>query len=554
MQRPLRKLVLLSFTRAIITSFVFYATRLSKKYSVIWNTPMKHLLTLLFITIHLICIAQVAIDRKNWSFGLNSYIGFDADGVNEIGSLPLMGLMGSASYTNKQGNMMLSVDLRSVHNRISGSMHGLGTAMKDALIIPKNEEETLFYILIINEDNEVRSYDYNRNLNTLTLNEKVLLSNSADHFTAVKHCFLDAYWLITIDQTDKFYTFLISSDQIGDPVVSQTGGLRTSTGDIRSSFDGTKLAVSNYYEDWVELYDINKNCGDISFVRRLGKLDPADDRPLGVCFAPDDRSLYVAWGYWDSRVAQYPLDQPGTIYNAFTYTENINSLEIGYDGRMYIGVHENGNLSRRIHSINSPNAMGGGNRATLDAIQPHPLSSNGWEFPNFIQNHTGGQCEGTDIWTSLGKEYYICDLENETTVLDAGKGFKTYKWTPTGDTTQWIEVKTIGEYIVVVKAYDGCQGNSSTVVKRRCELNYFIPNAFTPNRDALNSTFKAVGDNIDRQTIQIYNRWGQKVYEGADWDGADALPGVYAYSITLTGFKNKIQVQKTEKGIVHLIR
>lgn len=434
-------------------------------------------------------------------------------------------------------------------------MHSLGTSMKDALIIPKNEEETLFYIFIINDDDEIRSYDYDRSRNTLLLNDKVLLQNAAAHFTAVRHCFLDAYWLVASTQADEFYSFLVGPSTIGEAVVSKTGGLRTTTGDIRSSFDGTKLAVSNYNESWVELYDINKNCGDISFTRRLGKLDPADDRPLGVCFAPDDKSLYVAWGYLDSRVAQYPLEQPGTIYNAFSYQQNINSLEIGYDGKLYIGVHENGNLSRRIHMINNPNAIGGGNRVTLDAVQASELTNIGWEFPNFIQNHTGGNCNNESaIWTALGQEYFICDLENETTVLDAGKGFKRYKWTPTGDTTQWITVAEIGEYIVIVDAFNGCQGMGSTSVTRRCDLSYHIPNAFTPNDDKLNATFKAVGENIGNQTVCIYNRWGEKIYEGTEWTGDNALPGVYAYTIEIQGFQQKIAVKKSEKGIVHLIK
>ena len=499
--------------------------------------------------------AQVDLDRRYWVFGRNSLLGFDKGGVTTIGTQPMDATNGSACYSNKNGALVFSVGAYGLYNHITEQQITVPIKALDAIIIPKNSEETLFYIIAINRNGEVRVAEYNTETNAYVLDSRVLLMNSAQHLTAVKHCFLDAYWLITSDVEDKFHTFLVKPDEISEGVVSQTGGFRTITGDMRSSFDGTMLAVSNYTESWVELYGVDKSCGNISFIRRLGKLDPDDDRPLSVCFAPNDKSLYVAWGYQQSRVTQYPIDAPGTIYHAFSYPQNINSLEIAYDDKMYIGVHENGNLSRRIHAIANPNSISGGNRVTLDAIQAANFTNIGWEFPNFIQNHTGGYCNGqTALWTALGEEYYICDLEKETTVLDAGKGFKKYKWTPTGDTTQWIIVSDLGEYIVIVDAFNGCQGEDRTVVKRRCDLEYHIPNAFTPNADGRNDLFRVNGENIESATLHIYNRWGEKFFEGSEWDGNNAQNGVYFYTVTIKGFVKKVAATYNETGTIHLLR
>lgn len=56
------------------------------------------------------------------------------------------------------------------------------------------------------------------------------------------------------------------------------------------------------------------------------------------------------------------------------------------------------------------------------------------------------------------------------------------------------------------------------------DFNIGIPNAFTPNGDGLNDEFRIVSNIIlDEFLMQIFNRWGQLVYETSDqhkgWDG-----------------------------------
>lgn len=73
----------------------------------------------------------------------------------------------------------------------------------------------------------------------------------------------------------------------------------------------------------------------------------------------------------------------------------------------------------------------------------------------------------------------------------------------------------------------------------------FVPNAFTPNGDGLNDAFGAKGNGIIEYNIQIFNRWGELVFESNDingqWDGTykgeKAEMGAYAYNITAYGAK-----------------
>lgn len=74
-------------------------------------------------------------------------------------------------------------------------------------------------------------------------------------------------------------------------------------------------------------------------------------------------------------------------------------------------------------------------------------------------------------------------------------------------------------------------------------MNIYIPNSFTPNGDGLNDTFGAIGEAIGEYTMQVFNRWGQLVFEstnyGKQWDGTyDGQPvptGSYVYKLRAKG-------------------
>jgi gliding motility-associated-like protein len=87
-----------------------------------------------------------------------------------------------------------------------------------------------------------------------------------------------------------------------------------------------------------------------------------------------------------------------------------------------------------------------------------------------------------------------------------------------------------------------------------------FPSGFTPNGDGRNDILSPLGiRNVKTMTIQIWNRWGQQVFNSSDptkgWDGnfqgAPAQTGVYAYLVSYTTSANE---EKVIKGNVTLIR
>ncbi|MGI9160772.1 MAG: gliding motility-associated C-terminal domain-containing protein, partial [Saprospiraceae bacterium] len=88
------------------------------------------------------------------------------------------------------------------------------------------------------------------------------------------------------------------------------------------------------------------------------------------------------------------------------------------------------------------------------------------------------------------------------------------------------------------------------------------PNAFTPNGDEYNSTFGLVvlEGTAMVENMQIYNRWGQLVFESTDpnarWDGRyngeDQPSDVYLYVIRWRRADGALQ--PVLKGDVFLLR
>ncbi|MBL4578367.1 MAG: gliding motility-associated C-terminal domain-containing protein, partial [Flavobacteriales bacterium] len=101
-------------------------------------------------------------------------------------------------------------------------------------------------------------------------------------------------------------------------------------------------------------------------------------------------------------------------------------------------------------------------------------------------------------------------------------------------------------YVVTGSTLNGCKGRD-TVDVFVVAAQIVVPNAFSPNRDGANDTIFLIHVGVQELIeFQIFNRWGQRVFETADleqgWDGNfNSEPqeiGNYAYyfkALTLAG-------------------
>jgi len=114
-------------------------------------------------------------------------------------------------------------------------------------------------------------------------------------------------------------------------------------------------------------------------------------------------------------------------------------------------------------------------------------------------------------------------------------------------------------YQIVENQY-GCQDRSYKTIKVVPVIPILVPNAFTPDGDMFNNTFKPVLYKPRQFQMFIYNRWGNLIYYSNDaygeWDGSYkgqlAPDGVYIWRIIYNDFKYNLPQEL--KGHVTLLR
>lgn len=162
----------------------------------------------------------------------------------------------------------------------------------------------------------------------------------------------------------------------------------------------------------------------------------------------------------------------------------------------------------------------------------------------------------------LGEDKAICPGGEPIRIKDdrnSGNPAARWKWS-TGEATPGIVVNKPGYYSAVVNV-DGCTNADTVWVANDCYLS--MPNIFTPNGDGVNDFFfprQLLSRGLTSFTMNIYNRWGQLIYEanaidGQGWDGSlNNTPqpaGVYVYVIDVKFKDGQIEHYK---GNVTLLR
>jgi gliding motility-associated-like protein len=144
-------------------------------------------------------------------------------------------------------------------------------------------------------------------------------------------------------------------------------------------------------------------------------------------------------------------------------------------------------------------------------------------------------------------------------IWNYGNGSATQSFTSTPQGLN--NVYTTGSYTVTLIVTAGpCSDTASVVITVEDGLTLEIPNVFTPNSDGKNDVFTIKSTGVKEISLQIFNRWGQILYEfsgpNASWDGlspagSEVPGGTYFYFVKAIGFDGK-EIEKN--GTVNLFR
>jgi gliding motility-associated-like protein len=123
--------------------------------------------------------------------------------------------------------------------------------------------------------------------------------------------------------------------------------------------------------------------------------------------------------------------------------------------------------------------------------------------------------------------------------------------------------KDTGSYQVslLVTNQFGCTDKKTRRIRIEDVFRFFIPNTFTPNGDNINDVFLPVGMGYRNYKTQIFNRWGQVIFESTDkninWNGGffnqqpQVQDGVYTYQISVIDYDGRPHYFS---GVVHVIK
>jgi gliding motility-associated-like protein len=146
----------------------------------------------------------------------------------------------------------------------------------------------------------------------------------------------------------------------------------------------------------------------------------------------------------------------------------------------------------------------------------------------------------------------------------------TYEWS-FGDsqTSEGINplhnYKSVGHYNVQLTAIsrDGCKDTETLLIKVNDELTFYAPEAFTPNADGNNESFRIYGNGIENHdfTLRVFNRWGEQIFVSQKlddgWNGRYSnsgnlcSPGYYTW---VCSFVDIYGVEHEKSGVITLIR
>lgn len=112
--------------------------------------------------------------------------------------------------------------------------------------------------------------------------------------------------------------------------------------------------------------------------------------------------------------------------------------------------------------------------------------------------------------------------------------------------------------LIVTNKY-GCTDTVVYAVYAYPDFVFWIPNSFTPNQNGLNDVFTGKGEGFVLFNMEVFNRWGEKIYESNDihrgWNGfhknQESPIGTYVYKMEVKTPVGKIH---NYVGHINLIR
>ncbi|HYG16207.1 MAG TPA: T9SS type A sorting domain-containing protein [Bacteroidia bacterium] len=329
---------------------------------------MKYIALIAFLFLSWLVKAQDIKRTAIWYFGENAGINFNTNPPTPLTDGKVNTIEGCASICDTAGNLLFYTDGRTVWNKNHDTMiNGFGlmgheSATQGALIVPKPESDSIYYIFTIAVHYTVSEVNINANngKGEVTIKNNLLVTPVGEKQTAVQHANGIDYWVITHGgKNDLFYAFLVTKYGISEcPITSKIGTNYSidyphlNPGSMKANFKGDKIAVCLYIAQRVELFDFDNGNGTVKNIKRL----QTTGLTFGLEFSSSNNHLYVVDR--DKVLLQYDLtsNDETSINSSRKIIHNFPpdiayKLQIGLDNRIYVA----NSGKQKIGVINKPN-------------------------------------------------------------------------------------------------------------------------------------------------------------------------------------------------------
>jgi PKD repeat protein len=336
------------------------------------------LVVILFLCSNKMTFAQHEYDV--WYFGVNAGLDFKSGTPIVLTNGVINTSEGTSSIADSSGNLLFYTDGITVKNKNHQQMqNGFGlnggySSSQSALIIRQPGADAVYYIFTTGDfTSEGLSYSVvdmtlQNGLGQVILKNISLLNTGTEKLTAVRHSNGTDYWILAHEwNNNHFNAYQFTSAGVNSiPIVSSTGSSHSgptnnSIGYMRSSHDGTRLALCVLDDNYFELFDFDKSTAVVSNPIHLDGIFP-NDGAYGIEFSPNDSILYGS-EYQPGLVLQWDITSgDDSIINASRYVVATTSSDYGgaialaSDGKIYM-AEQNTNW---LGAVQNPNVYGSG--------------------------------------------------------------------------------------------------------------------------------------------------------------------------------------------------
>lgn len=454
-------------------------------------------------------------------------------------------------------------------------------------------------------------------LGDVIIRSQLLIDTVCEKLTAVHHTNGKDIWVLTHEyNSDAFYAYLVTSSGLNtNPIISHAGQVQFETspsvlpqslarGTMKISPDGKKLVVLTFsdhhkYPLKPEIFDFDASNGNVSLDFTVEDKDSTEY--YGASFSPNSNLLYLSAGWRGLYLHQFDMTTATNSANFLasktaiqerSWSSNpplMGALSIGPNGKIYVATNK-----IWVDVIHKPNVKGIGcqyEEESISLITCLKTYHSSYSLPNYIQSYFLDTISGIPcIDTSLAQFSFIdsciqstANFYDESSLFPEDINYR--KWNFGDPNSNENNISSIanpihkftsaGSYIVTLIVASDTSASpcrSDTIVKTvqiiNCEdkdtspiddFHLYIPDAFTTNSDGLNDNFRVIGEKISSVKMQIFNRWGDLIFDENSidprWDGTylDKLcqGGNYLYLINVIDIYDR---HHGFHGVVTLLR